>query len=269
MVTIEEFDKKGRKVKKKVEYKDDEDDENDDNDVIDLEYMERMLDEVEEEEDEEVYMDDSEDIYSDDYDEDDPIEEEDVEVDTDDDDEEEEDDNDSNEEENVDGYDEDDDENRMNYNSNGKERNLEATYTKDGKELWTLDLRNLLAINSHQMDYVELLGTNKTNRGRKDEHENSNTTNDDEKVTIKTQHIGVNDDYLLEKASEGCVQLLAGLWSLDTQKSDAGPMVILPSYFEIPTPRSLVSANFVYFFNGISFFFHVSLLFPGIFTYHS
>jgi len=44
---------------------------------------------------------------------------------------------------------------------------------------------------------------------------------------------------LLKKASEGCSQLLKGLWQLETEKTDAGPLAVLPSYFVNKTPREL------------------------------
>jgi len=48
-----------------------------------------------------------------------------------------------------------------------------------------------------------------------------------------------NDDLLLEKATDGCTQLLKGLWELETEKTDAGPLAVLPSYFTNKTPREL------------------------------
>jgi regulator of ribosome biosynthesis len=43
----------------------------------------------------------------------------------------------------------------------------------------------------------------------------------------------------LEKATEGCSQLLSGLWKLETEKTSVGPLATLPSYFEYKTPREL------------------------------
>ena len=51
----------------------------------------------------------------------------------------------------------------------------------------------------------------------------------------------INEDQLLDTAREGCQQILKGLWSLDAEKTDAGPMGLLPQQFEIKTPRELVS----------------------------
>ena len=65
---------------------------------------------------------------------------------------------------------------------------------------------------------------------------------DDGETTIFVDGIKVaNDDFLLQKSSECCTQLLAGLWKLETEKTDVGPLAILPSYFETITPRQLVS----------------------------
>ena len=63
-----------------------------------------------------------------------------------------------------------------------------------------------------------------------------------------------NDEYLLQKASEGCSQLLSGLWKLETEKSDAGPMAILPKYCDIVTPRELVSCHVHVLFCFLCFF---------------
>ncbi len=96
----------------------------------------------------------------------------------------------------------------------------------EGEEKCNLDLRNLSAFNSHQVNSRSLY--KKKNK-------------DHEEVTISTRGMNLaNEEYLLGKASEGCAQLLAGLWSLDTEKTDAGPRAILPR-FETVTPRSLVS----------------------------
>lgn len=97
----------------------------------------------------------------------------------------------------------------------------------NGEENCTLDLRNLLAMNSHQVNYRALY-----------QKENS----DDGELTINT--IGfqkASESHLLEKATEGCSQLLKGLWELETEKTDAGPLAVLPSYFVNKTPRELVS----------------------------
>jgi len=95
----------------------------------------------------------------------------------------------------------------------------------NGEENCTLDLRNLLAMNSHQVNYRALYQQKKS---------------DDGALTINS--IGfqkANEDHLLEKATEGCSQLLKGLWELETEKTDAGPLAVLPSYFTIKTPREL------------------------------
>lgn len=95
----------------------------------------------------------------------------------------------------------------------------------------TFDMKNLIAINSHQVSSASLY---KKTKGNKKEEQN---------LTIPPDNLGVsiNEDLLMEKASEGCTQLLSALWQLPMEKSDAGPMVTLPGYFEIKTPRSLVS----------------------------
>mmetsp|Transcript_2153 Transcript_2153/g.2330 ORF Transcript_2153/g.2330 Transcript_2153/m.2330 type:complete len:461 (+) Transcript_2153:91-1473(+) len=95
----------------------------------------------------------------------------------------------------------------------------------NGEENCTLDLRNLLAMNSHQVNYRALY-----------QEKNS----DDGALTINT--IGfqkADENHLLEKATDGCSQLLKGLWELETEKTDAGPLAVLPSYFVNKTPREL------------------------------
>ena len=109
------------------------------------------------------------------------------------------------------------------------ERNVgEEDNVFQGQESCTVDLRNLVAINSHQLDIKALY--KKKSRVKENE------------TTIYTKGMVVaNENHLLQKASEGCSELIAQLWKLDTEKTDAGPLAVLPSYFEIVTPRELVS----------------------------
>lgn len=97
-------------------------------------------------------------------------------------------------------------------------------------EQCTFDLRNLVAVNSHQLDAASLYSSKK----RKAQ---------DDAITIPLTVGGmqVDEAQLLEKAQDGCAQLISALWQLPTEKSDAGPLVTLPSYFEIKIPRALVS----------------------------
>ena len=100
-----------------------------------------------------------------------------------------------------------------------------------GEEICTFDVRNLVAINSHQINSSALY--KKKLRG-----------DDDIKTTIHTKGMSLaNEKHLLQKASDGCTQLLSKLWKLDTERTDAGLLAALPSYFEIVTPRELVSAQ--------------------------
>ena len=103
------------------------------------------------------------------------------------------------------------------------------------KEQCTFDLRNLTAINSHQISNKALYSS-AARRQEEEEHSSS-------KVTIPHANTAVQpiETYLLDKASDGCAQLVRALWQLPSQRSDAGPMVVLPSYDEIRIPRSLVS----------------------------
>lgn len=133
-------------------------------------------------------------------------------------------------EEEQEGYDdeedtEDTDESEVMFSNESSNDNI-----VQGEEKCSLDLRNLLAMNSHQVNHRLL-------------YKKESSNNEDDKTTIFTKGMmKANEEYLLQKASEGCSQILAGLWSLDKEKSEAGPMAILPTYFQLVTPRELVSS---------------------------
>lgn len=93
----------------------------------------------------------------------------------------------------------------------------------------SFDLRNLLALNTHQIDTTALYSKRKI-------------AESGEKLTIAPESTGVvvNEDYLLRQATDGCTQLVTALWQLPIQRSDAGPMAVLPSYEEVKIPRALV-----------------------------
>jgi hypothetical protein len=114
---------------------------------------------------------------------------------------------------------------------------LNAPAIMKGGEQYSFDLRNLLAVNSHQIATKSLLSSKKSPKA-------------DENLTIpldKGHDMDVNEDFLLVKASEGCTELIQALWQLPTERSDAGPMVNLPTYDEIKLPRALVSPlKFIY-----------------------
>mmetsp|Transcript_10112 Transcript_10112/g.14833 ORF Transcript_10112/g.14833 Transcript_10112/m.14833 type:complete len:437 (-) Transcript_10112:1119-2429(-) len=91
----------------------------------------------------------------------------------------------------------------------------------------TFDLRNLLAMNSHQVETAKLYLTKKEG---------------DEEITIPTKSsliASVDEDHLLEKATDGCTQLINALWQLPTERSDVGPIASLPSFFVTKLPRQL------------------------------
>lgn len=96
-----------------------------------------------------------------------------------------------------------------------------------GEEKCNVDLKNLLAFNTHQVNHRTL-------------YKKSSVANESTEIFVDGMKIA-NEDHLLQKASEGCTQLLAGLWKLETERTDAGPRAILPSYYETVTPRELVS----------------------------
>ena len=94
----------------------------------------------------------------------------------------------------------------------------------------TFDMRNLVAVNSHQLDAASLYSSKK-----------SKAQDDNITIPLTVDGIQVDETQLLKKAQDGCAQLISALWQLPTEKSDAGPLVTLPSYFEIKIPRALVS----------------------------
>jgi hypothetical protein len=134
------------------------------------------------------------------------------------------------EEESSDEEEEEGNEQEKRYTANKLEITPVASATG---EQCTFDLRNLLAMNSHQVSTAALYST-KTKKA-----------SSDEKLTIAPTGLGVsiNEDYILEKATDGCAQLLGALWQMPIERSDAGPMVFLPSWDEIKIPRALVSCR--------------------------
>ena len=93
----------------------------------------------------------------------------------------------------------------------------------------SFDLRNLLAMNSHGVNESKLYAS-------------KSTDHDGDRITIPTENqhlLTVNEEYLLEKATDGCAQLLSVLWQLPVERSDAGPLGTLPKFDELPLPRSL------------------------------
>lgn len=94
-----------------------------------------------------------------------------------------------------------------------------------GDEPCTFDLRNLLAFNAHPIDTALLYNAAKKPEG--------------ERATIPSQ-VSVDERHLYKKALDGCQQLIAALWQLPTERSDAGPMVRLPANDDSRVPRALV-----------------------------
>ena len=85
----------------------------------------------------------------------------------------------------------------------------------------TFDLRNLVAVNSHQIKGL---------------YSFQNKSNED--ITIPND--SVDENVVLSVASASCRHLISELWQLPTERSDAGPLVSLPGYNEIKMPRALV-----------------------------
>lgn len=98
-------------------------------------------------------------------------------------------------------------------------------------EQCTFDLRHLVAVNSHQVNSSKLY----KQKTKKDTAEEDTTTIPPDNLSHT-----ILEEHLLERASDGCAQLIGALWQLPTEKSDAGPQVFLPSYAETKLPRELV-----------------------------
>mgnify|MGYP005853256527 CR=1 FL=1 len=122
----------------------------------------------------------------------------------------------------------DDDDDNNNEEEDPVSREFENPKSATG-EPCTFDLRNLLAANAHQINTKTLYSTTKMKS---------------ESVTIPSMQIlanlNVDEEQLLEKATDGCTQLSAALWQLPTERSSAGPLVHLPSFDDSRIPRALV-----------------------------
>ena len=152
-----------------------------------------------------------------------------------------------------------------------------------GDESCTLDLRNLTAINSHQVNTATLYKQADDQKKGKKKKKKKNADadplaamGDKIRATIPPTDTTtiINEDQLLETAREGCQQILKGLWSLETEKTDAGPMGLLPQQFEIKTPRELVSIYLTILGLGsrVNYVLMVSLIYispPSLFMHYS
>ncbi len=91
----------------------------------------------------------------------------------------------------------------------------------EGIEKCSFDLHHLLAINSHQINSEALYPSSS------------------KAITMNNNFIP-NEEFLLQKSSEGCQQLIAAIWNLSTEtSSNAGPLAVLPPSSElIHLPRA-------------------------------
>jgi len=163
----------------------------------------------------------------------------------------------------ADGYGDDGDDGASEGDSDGDdgggaEREQKQIYT--GDESCTLDLRNLTAINSHQVNTATLYQRQSDDDGKRGKAKKKGKKRiiaEEDAMAAMGGKMGatippadtatvINEDQLLGTARDGCQQILRGLWSLETERTDAGPMGLLPQQFEIKTPRELVSAGNVY-----------------------
>ena len=96
----------------------------------------------------------------------------------------------------------------------------------------TFDLRNLLALNSHQINAKTLYNTKK-----------QQSKQGVETILMSDQFPRVDEQYLESKAFDGCSQLVHALWQLPKEKSDVGTMIKLPAFDDSRIPRALVSVS--------------------------
>lgn len=124
--------------------------------------------------------------------------------------------------------DEDDEDDESSDKREGPETGDISQNINTGAEQCIFDLRNMLAVNSDQIALSSLY--------------DNNTSNSEENITIpldKAHNLEVDEKFLLSKATKGCTQLIHALFQLPQEKSDAGPMALLPHYDEIRLPRKL------------------------------
>jgi hypothetical protein len=99
----------------------------------------------------------------------------------------------------------------------------------------SFDLRNFLAFSSYPMDSHQLYSPITAARA----FVASPAKNE---IIPRIQGVfQVNEDFLLQKSTMGCTQLVSALWKLPIERSDAGPLVTLPLHDDSKIPRSLVS----------------------------
>ncbi|KAL7561210.1 hypothetical protein ACA910_004136 [Epithemia clementina (nom. ined.)] len=146
-----------------------------------------------------------------------------------------EDDDDDDDDNNDDDDDDDDDDDKNNENYKNKDQvdatnpevDIKQPVSANG-EPCTFDLRNLLAINAHQIDVKAMY------KGKQQE---------EGKVSISLpqnlEFAVVDEAYLLKKAMDGCAQLVDALWQLPKENSDVGAMVRLPLHDDSRVPRAL------------------------------
>lgn len=146
-------------------------------------------------------------------------------------------DDDSEEEEKEDGDDgseEDEEEGSENNDDDEDPRSKRSRATRvaavvDQDEHCTLDLRNLLVLNGHQLDQEKMYRPAAA----------ASASSDERCAIPRSTACAVDEDFLLRKTSEGCQKLLAGLWSLPSEKTDVGPLTRLPDHFVVALPREM------------------------------
>ena len=127
--------------------------------------------------------------------------------------------------------DDDDEEGSDNEEEGGGNSGNTTSSNSDRAEPCTFDLSNLLAFNTHQVNSVELYKTKRSSSGK----QNNNAEWYAAIPTIRaadasgTNSIDVNETLLLSKAAEGAAQLLAELWKLPSERTDAGLLAKLPT----------------------------------------
>jgi hypothetical protein len=107
------------------------------------------------------------------------------------------------------------------------------------EEPCSFDLRNLLALSSYPMNATQMYPPNNNTKKTELPSSAKNLIIPRSSPTSASSY-HVNEEFLLQKAIAGCNQLISAVWQLPIERSDAGPMVVLPTQDESKIPRILV-----------------------------
>jgi hypothetical protein len=130
--------------------------------------------------------------------------------------------------------DDDDDDDQIGEDEEPRRPLIDNNIFIPGDEPCTFDLRNLLGVSAHPIDSASLYVPAKISKNLASADSTTPTTID--------RSYFVNEEYLLKKAIAGCSQIVSALWQLPVERTNAGPMVQLPTFDDSKIPRALVCA---------------------------